>query len=273
MAIPQTNMTQIGDTVFLEDIGGGAAGLSPFLLAKFSTLEGAKIAFNTVEIVDVAPGFVADSTHAAIIQWTGTLEADLTASGAGGLDTGSEASDTWYAVHVIGDTTGVTAPAAMLSLSATAPTLPTGYDVFRRVGWVRNKTDSDIRRFMQQGSGRTRRYIYDTSNNEVRVLNAGNAITYTDVDCSIGAPPTCRWVQFRVAFRTGSGGSGGDDARLRENGSTSEGAHRFRIGVVSANPMHVTTEIGLDASQLVEYQVEATDNSLSLRILGFEDEL
>ena len=257
---------------FLSQLSGDQLNI-PSVLSKFGTIDGAKVSFNTAASVDVAPGSVTDSTRAEVIDWTGTLAADLAVSGAGGLDTGAEAADTWYAVHVIGDTTDTNPPKALFSLSATAPTLPAGYDIFRRVGWVRNKSDSNIRAFSQKGSGRTRRYYSDTTNNEARVLNAGNAITYTDVDCSIGAPSTCRWIQAQISFQTGAGRTGNDRARLRENGFTSNGAHRFRPGVGSTYPMQTTTEIGLDASQLLEYIVSATANSLDIRILGFEDEL
>lgn len=58
-----------------------------------------------------------------------------TASGAAnGLDTGALAINTWYSVWVIWN--GVTT-AGLLSLSATAPTLPAGYTHKARVGWMR----------------------------------------------------------------------------------------------------------------------------------------
>jgi len=58
-----------------------------------------------------------------------------TASGAAnGLDAGALAISTWYSVWVIWN--GVTT-AGLLSLSATAPTLPAGYTHKARVGWIR----------------------------------------------------------------------------------------------------------------------------------------
>jgi hypothetical protein len=59
------------------------------------------------------------------------LIADITLSGAGGLDTGSATTGQWYYVWLIdnGSTT-----AAMLSLSATAPTMPGGYTYKTLVG-------------------------------------------------------------------------------------------------------------------------------------------
>jgi hypothetical protein len=78
----------------------------------------------------------ADSTNAVMM----TLAAALTktsaawAVGAGGaLDTGTIAASTWYHVYLIRrPDTGVVD--VLLSLSATAPTLPANYTQFRRIG-------------------------------------------------------------------------------------------------------------------------------------------
>jgi len=71
------------------------------------------------------------------------------ASGANGLDSGSIASNTFYSVWVIynGTTT-----AGLLSLSATSPTLPSGYIYSARVGWVRTGAAStNLHRTKQLG--------------------------------------------------------------------------------------------------------------------------
>lgn len=76
--------------------------------------------------------------------------------GAGGLDTGALAASTWYAVFLIVADDGT--QSTLCSLSATAPTLPSGYTYFVRVGWIR--TDGTANKyplsFIQ--SGRRVRY-------------------------------------------------------------------------------------------------------------------
>ena len=59
---------------------------------------------------------------------------DSAASGANGLDTGTLSGSTWYAVWVIWNGTTT---AGLLSLSSTAPTMPSGYTHKARVGWAR----------------------------------------------------------------------------------------------------------------------------------------
>ena len=73
----------------------------------------------------------------------------ITAGGANGLDTGAEAASTWYYVFVIYNATTATV-AGLLSLSATAPTMPAGYTYKALVGVVRNDGSSNIVAFHQR---------------------------------------------------------------------------------------------------------------------------
>lgn len=66
----------------------------------------------------------------------------------GGLDTGAEATSTWYACWAIAKADGTID--YLFSLSATAPTMPTGYVYKFRVGWIYNQSTSIIRPFFQK---------------------------------------------------------------------------------------------------------------------------
>jgi hypothetical protein len=74
----------------------------------------------------------------------------LSGAGANGLDTGAEAANTWYYVWVIYNSATNTV-AGLFSISATAPTMPSGYDFKALVGVVRNNSGSDIVDFSQSG--------------------------------------------------------------------------------------------------------------------------
>jgi len=69
------------------------------------------------------------------------LTVDITASGAGGLDTGSEAVSTLYYLWVIYNGTTVT---GLISTSSSAPTLPSGYIYKRLVGEVYNDASGNF---------------------------------------------------------------------------------------------------------------------------------
>lgn len=107
--------------------------------------------------------------------------------GANGLDTGVLAASTWYSVWVIWN--GVTA-AGLLSLSATAPTLPAGYTHKARAGWMR--TDTTANRFPVAFSqfGRQVRYVVGAGSNVVALPSMAGGV--------LGSPTTGAWVPVSV---------------------------------------------------------------------------
>jgi len=84
-----------------------------------------------------------DSTNNYTTARNVNLSINTTATGVNGLDTGIIAASTWYSTWVIRKPDGTIA--GLLSLSATAPTLPTGYTYKARVGWAR--TDATGNKF------------------------------------------------------------------------------------------------------------------------------
>lgn len=70
------------------------------------------------------------------------LVIDLTVSGRGGLDTGSEAASTWYYAYLVPNSAG-TGLSALCSVTSPA-TGPTGYSIWRYAGPFRNDGSSNI---------------------------------------------------------------------------------------------------------------------------------
>jgi hypothetical protein len=109
----------------------GAAITGAFKNFKASaTGTSAPIAITADEVV------VKNSSNVTKVLRGVSLSVTLTVSGANGLDTGTSAASTWYYLYVIWNPTTLSA-AGLLSLSATAPTLPSGYTYFARVGTIR----------------------------------------------------------------------------------------------------------------------------------------
>jgi hypothetical protein len=98
--------------------------------------------------IDVAAGQCADGTAAAMLAMSaGTIDCGTT--GANGLDTGSLGASTWYHAFAIGKTDGTTA--FLASTSASAPTMPSGYTLKRRIGSFKTDGSSHILAFTQDG--------------------------------------------------------------------------------------------------------------------------
>ena len=102
----------------------------------------------------VASGVANDSTFADFMLLSSSINKTMSAwvvgTGNGALDTGTIAASTWYHVHLIKRTdTGVVD--VLISLSATAPTLPSPYTLFRRIGSLFSNASSQWMGFTQNG--------------------------------------------------------------------------------------------------------------------------
>jgi len=227
-------------------------------------LDGLLMNFNSISTVDIDPGTAKDSTSKRDITVKSTLTANLAASGANGLDTGSEAASTWYALHVI-DGLGVAA-ASLLSLSATAPTLPSGYDVFRRVGWVRNNGSSAIEEFRKREGSTSRSRTFSWLNS-LQVLNART--TTVTVDASAFAPPTSRRLFVVYSFSTSFQANG---INFYQD-TTSNYFQHWHYAEAAGSFNRNSCEIGLTSAQSFHYVEAGSDVVLDVWVQGYTDEL
>lgn len=104
---------------------------------------------NTV--IDIAAGSTISDDQTTIITETAitkTTGAWVIGGGNGGLDTGAVGASTWYHVFAI---TGSGGTDALLSTSATAPTMPSGFTKKRRIGSFKTDGSSHIIAFSQNG--------------------------------------------------------------------------------------------------------------------------
>lgn len=85
-----------------------------------------------------------------------------TSTGANGLDTGALASSTWYSLWVIWNGTTT---AGLMSLSATSPTMPSGYTYKARVGWVRTDGTANKYPLSFKQMGRRVQYVVAAGSN------------------------------------------------------------------------------------------------------------
>ncbi len=181
------------------------------------------------------------------------LTADITASGANGLDTGSEANSKWYAVWVIYNGTTV---ASLLSLSATAPTMPSGYTYKRRVGWVYNGSGGDLDDFIQRG--RIHTLIGNSS-----VLSGGTSASFAVLSPAV--PTTAVGGGFLFV-------EGGATANITIQTSLDGTAIHVPSYVLGVGRAQIVTH-GLNASQQFYYKRAAGTGTLTINFLWYEDNL
>jgi hypothetical protein len=211
-------------------------------------IDGLTLANNATDLtndIDIAAGVCRNTANTIDILLAATLTKQLDASwavgtNAGGRDTGSIADGTWHVWLIRNTTTSVID--ALFSLSATAPTVPSGWAAVRRIGAVLRESSALVR-FAQNGDAFWRNTpvsainttgIGTTSVSEtvaglpsgvkvdailaVRVSNASNNAYYLFGDPDAGAlPQPTAAISHLVA--SGSAGEWSTIVRVRTNAS------------------------------------------------------
>jgi hypothetical protein len=176
----------------------------PFLYAVNCPVS---VASNTT--ITIGVGQVRDNTNTFDILVDSPLILNSAVNGVNGLDTGTIAASTWYAVYAIYDITGLNVVAGLISTSATAPLMPSKkgvtYGSFRLIGWVRTDGSSNFIPAYILGNGNEKTNVWQ---NGIQVLNAGSATTGTNINCSAGVAPIDNTLTlFDISFTAAVGGN------------------------------------------------------------------
>lgn len=235
-----------------------------------SYIDGLFLGYSTTTTFTVSNGYCRDSEDLFNIILPIAVTVNTAVKGINGIDVGTFAQDTTYAVHVIADSTKNNPTGVIISTSTTSPSLPGGYDSFRRIGWIHGNTgggSATIERFFRAGSGVNRFYGFVTPRS---ILSAGSATSWAKVLTVLAPPISGCLIQLNYvhtaatagdAFQLGPVGAG-DNINIATPSTTAGG------GVF----MMPTDYISGDASSAVFYQVD-TGGSLSLKISGYYDTL
>lgn len=158
-------------------------------------------------VVTSVGGRCLDSTMTFLIEKSTSITVDVNVSGVGGLDTGVIATDTTYALYVIADSSGASTVSALVSLDFDTPTLPSGYDKFRRISSLSTRTvgpNTFIHSFRSSAVGEDRFIIY-TGEYAIREVFSGAPTVEptsprTEVDLSplVSGAPYSRSVTLRI---------------------------------------------------------------------------
>jgi hypothetical protein len=187
--------------------------------------------------------------------------------GANGVDVAAIILNKFYAVYLIGDSTDHNASAGLLSLNATTPSLPSGYDMYRRVGWILTDGSANILLFWQYANGNSRTYYYDVGISE---LSGGTSTSYAPVDLSTAVPPIATEVLALITF-TANGAT--DIAHFLPFGSTAtNGIVEFGYGVAAAQVGMATIPCQLNAAApTIQYKVTSGSDALTVLVAGYKD--
>jgi hypothetical protein len=145
------NSTKVATTAYVATAVSGVS--APALRDYIAGLTLSNDGSSPNTVIDISAGQATDSTNSksmTLAAFTKTTGAFASGTGNGGLDTGTVAASTWYHVFLISNA-GATTFDALLSKSATAPTMPGSFTLFRRVGSILTDSSSHILAFAQDG--------------------------------------------------------------------------------------------------------------------------
>ncbi len=274
-------------------------------------MNGLALSWLSTTTIQVSPGQCRDSTDKNDIQLPSSITYGPTASpvtitptyiintaqsGALGLDvlpTAGIAASTLYYVYAIGNSNNNSPnqpgfdpsnlPSAILSLSATAPTLPQGYDMFRRIGAVRTDTTAApshvIPFFQTTGLNSTNRLMEYCTDGiaALIVLNAAGTNAYAAISLAGLMPAITTQVEFRVALTPNAAG---DTVFLRPTSAitglqTTAGTARLSgdvAAVVHQDMLSVLTGVSAGAAS-VDVKLTANTDVATLTLQGYIDKL
>lgn len=170
-------LNTVSNLVSTEGIGG-----------SFSSLKLSATGIDSLVSVTAAEICVKQALGQQSVLRDVAVSPNLAAVGVNGLDIGVAKASTWYSVWVIWNGSN---RAGLLSLSATAPTLPAGYTHKARVGWVRSDDTANKYplSFIQDGALVT--YKVAAGSNVASMLLAASG--------TAGSPTVPTWVAVSVS--------------------------------------------------------------------------
>lgn len=173
--------------------------------------------------LDVAIGSCLDSTGTFQLNLNSPVVINAATNGLNGLDTGSLAASTVYAVYLVADPVTQQPSGCMISTSLTSPLLPFGYSAFALIGYVVTDSSSHfLLGYWTAGNSNSRLFMYDTPQSAVAVA-ASAPTSYTGASLATLVPAVANlpvWIYalytpasannaLSVApYAVGSGGSG-----------------------------------------------------------------
>ena len=136
-------------------------------------------------ILNIAAGVTIDSTDTFQMINNGSIAVHTTFNGLNGLDTGTVAVSTVYAVYLISDPVTLQPIGGMFSKSLTQPLMPFGYSAFKLIGFM--TTDSSgyiLKGYWSAGNSGLRTFTFDAP---IQCLS-GNQTSYTGVALTTFVP-------------------------------------------------------------------------------------
>lgn len=255
-------------------------------------LSGLSISPASTTLLSVAPGAARDSTNTLdmVVGLQNYFGNDLPAlqnlnyqagllinsavNGINGLDTGTIAASTDYAIYLIGDSRLYNPTGAVLSLTSnSAPLLPSGYDSYRLIGFIETDGSSHFVYATHKPQNMAGALQYYNSP-AIAVLTGGTSTTFAAIDLTTSsAVPTTTLrnviVGLLVIFTPAVAG---DLVQFRPTGSTATGNLPTIVGVAAgvAQTQYLQVIAGVGSSKPeIDYLVTSGSDAVTVSVASW----
>lgn len=195
-------------------------------------------------------------------------------NGVNGLDTGTIAASTQYAVYLIGDSRNYNTTAAVISLtSQPAPVMPTGYDSYRLIGFIETDGSSHFV-YATHKPQNIAGFLQYYNSPAIAVLTGGNATTFTAIDLTTSsAVPTTTLpnviVGLLVVFTPAAAG---DVVQFRPTGSSATSNIPTITGIAAgiAQTQYLVMIAGVGSSKPeIDYLVTSGSDAVTVSVASW----
>lgn len=252
-----------------------AVAAAPSVTGLFSNLKASSTGLSAVVTITADEIIVRNGTNYKTLTSV-SVTPSLAASGVNGLDTGTSAGSTWYADFVIWNPTTL-AVAGLFSLSATAPTMPSGYTHKARVGWIRSDATANKYPLSFQQMGLSVQYKVSAGSNvpnlpQIVAGVQGNISTPTWISVSIAAfvPPTASIISLVLANALNSNSMCAPNNSYGAYNSTTNAPPLLAIPAVANVPVASNADFVIESANVYYASNQA---SAMLYCKGWEDNL
>lgn len=229
----------------------------------------AGICRDSTNSVDMGVGVDNPNANGQYVAAPITLNAAI--NGANGLDTGSFAASKVYSVFLITDSRGYEQTAAIMTLASnSAPLIPSGYDVYRLIGYAISDSSTHFLAGYTAGSYNDRIFFYDAP--QATAITAGNATSYTAVNLIALVPNVNNLLVYvNSAFTPGAAGRA---FNMQPGNATGDAVTILgqvtsvvldNQNVVLAQP----TTISSVSSPTINYKVANSGDAVAIKVGGF----
>lgn len=254
----------------------------PMVNAGELYVNGLQLSMNADEptlYINVARGAARDSKNVNDIVIQDDSVAKFDRQGLNGLDTGVLMANELYAVYAIGSSIATLGngqasslyPAGiLLSREFERPYMPSGYDMFRRIGAIAIDNTGEIVPFVQIGNDTRRTMKYGLA---AEILSIGNQDEWTEIlineyTPAVLMPYIATNVYLRAAFLAPDTL---DSFYLQPKGQPTSAY--YAVGNVAVANETFTQDVVCPCSSdaVINYQVDDSSDTLSLFLLGYDD--